>query len=89
MNYRKLMGESYDHMMETLLEPVPTFEPNCEGCKTNNSYNRLTSFVSPPIYLKRNLKLMRKYREKEAKIYNYSNLTKSIIPGIGQIAFES
>jgi hypothetical protein len=87
------MSENYDIIKNHTTEPLaPTnFEddssPNCNGCSSR--FNKLDKegIVSPPIFLKRNLKPMT--RKRDAKAFSKKNgLTHRILPAMGNIVFD-
>ena len=63
-NFKRVMAENYKLIKESTLSPLaPTNSDRGGKCKCSHTYNRLDDMISPPIFLKRNLKVMRKFRE--------------------------
>lgn len=69
------MCESFDFINETVLEAATT-------------QNRIPDGISPPVFLKRNLKIMRKFRHKE-DLHQYNGLTVRPLPILNALNFEN
>ena len=66
--------DNYELTKNLVVEPVPPVDEqnNCENCK--NSYNTLGDGSSPPIFLKRNLKRMKKFRNGKTQFIQSNGL---------------
>ena len=69
------MCESFDFINETVLEAAPT-------------QNRIPDGISPPVFLKRNLKTMRKVRGKQ-DMHQSNGLTVRPLPILNSLNFEN
>jgi len=69
------MCESFEFINETILEAAPT-------------QNRIPDGISPPVFLKRNLKTMRKFRDKH-DLHQFNGLTVRPLPILNALNYEN
>ena len=86
------MHENYDILRCNTTDPLP---PNmsdptdtCEGCSSRMNKLDKEAKISPPIFLKKNLKLMMRKRDVKA-VQKKNGLTHRILPAMGNIMFDS
>lgn len=89
-NYRKIMSENYELLQQSTVGALPSADSASAqpcGCKVNQIGDK----SQPPIFLRRNLKQMMKFRERQSIASNSmvsNGLSQRILPHINSIAYE-
>ena len=83
-----MLQDNYEVLKNCVVEPLPPVggKNKCGECK--DSYNKLGDGISPPIFLKRNLKRMQKHRDGKTQYLQSNGIQQRVLPFINQIVYE-
>lgn len=89
--YRRVMSENYELLKQSTVGALPSAETELQAPACCCEVNRVGDACQPPVFLKRNLKQMMKFRERKSMWKSSSTtngLSQRILPHINSIAYE-